>query len=160
MHSASAMVVIVFLVFRSGDLGWLSRSLGTLTGMAIYAWLWVWTFGTTRRALEGALSRGRLALPEQLMLVRAALWGGANGTAFFLGVLAISGTRAITPGGLGDGPDLYTVTELALAGVAACAVGVIAGLMFTVVDGVVLFVAGYVVAWCLHTRGNAPAAQS
>src|SRR4051812_42331149 len=52
-HSATLVVVLVWLAYRGGGLGSALSSLNTLVGLGLYVALWATTLFTARRALSG-----------------------------------------------------------------------------------------------------------
>jgi hypothetical protein len=134
-HATFLVIAAVLIVFTRGGLGSLLASLNTLVGLGLFIALWVTTFFTTERALEGIdLAQDR---DERTFARRAFRWGAANGMAFLavLGLVLITGSMAATPSGgnpLGVLPIALFAAPFAL--VISAAVGAIAGAIFGVID--------------------------
>jgi hypothetical protein len=143
-HATVFVLAIVLFAYSRDALGTGLSGLNTFVGLGLFVALWVTTYVTTSRALEGldligsARDRGGYAR-------RAFRWGAANGMSFLgvLGILAvvaaISNTR---PGQVGSGilfPALF-IAPIAL--VVSAAVGGVVGAIFGIIDLALFAVAG------------------
>lgn len=83
-HTGLFVLIPVTVAHSTGALGDFLGGLSTLVGLALYLWLWAITWWTNRRFLTTAsLTADRTAL------IAAVKWGGVNGVAFFLGLVAV-----------------------------------------------------------------------
>lgn len=134
-HGTLFVVVSVLFAYARGGFGGLLANLNTLVGLGLFVALWVTTFFTTGRALEGVDLLGDLE--ERAFMRRAFRWGAVNGMAFIvvLGAVLIVGSIAATPPGRGSfGVLPIAVLTAPLALVVAATVGAAVGAVFGVID--------------------------
>jgi hypothetical protein len=132
LHAALLMLVLVFLLYRGGGLGELLGGLGTLPGLALFAWLWVLSCVGARMALRHVPLE---APPRRLVpdaLAHGLLWGGAVGVAFFAGLTLVTTVVAVAHGGAGllMASVAFSVLGLGFAGL----VGFVVGAAFAALD--------------------------
>jgi uncharacterized membrane protein (DUF485 family) len=142
-HATVFVLAIVLFAYSRDALGTGLSGLNTLVGLGLFVALWVTTYVTTSRALEGLDligSRDRAGYAR-----RAFRWGAANGMSFLavLGfvalVAAISNTR---PGQVGSGILLPALFIAPIALVVSAAVGGVVGAIFGIIDLALFAVAG------------------
>ena len=125
MHAALLMLALVAFAHDAGALAGLFDDLATLTGLALFGWLWLASCWAARGALRGV----RLGLPLRRMMPDAMghgmIWGGAAGIAFLLGPLVVA--LALNLGKAGPTQALgllfFGVIALAFAGIVGLFVG-------------------------------------
>lgn len=155
-HTALFFAVFVAVLYLNGGLGNLLASLNTLIGSAVYALLWFTTWLTTRGAWRALNWR---AFDEPLDVLRllgtATIFGGVNGMLFLscLAVVAIPvalaavAVQAVQSGRPEQAAQLIPasillVFALAIAEGVAFVLGAFVGLLFAVVDGLLIAGAG------------------
>jgi hypothetical protein len=135
-HATTFVLAIVLFTYSRGGLGAALSGLNTFVGLGLFAALWVTTYLTTSRALEG-LDLVRSARDREAYGRRTVRWGAANGMGFLviLGVVAllvaISNTR---PDQVGPGILFPALLAAPIALVVAAAVGGAAGVIFGIID--------------------------
>lgn len=93
------MLVLVAVAHARGGLAGLLGGLGTLPGLALFAWLWAVSVASARMALRSVpldAPPGRLA---QEAVAHGITWGGAAGAAFLAGVLLVLAVVAVAANG-------------------------------------------------------------
>ena len=164
-HTAFFFAAFVAALYLNGSIADLLASLNTLVGTAVYLLLWATTWWTTRQAWR-ALKWERLDDPLDVtaLLGMGTLYGGINGM-LFLSVIALVAipvglaaiiVEAIRLGRLEDMAGLvaagfFSLIVLAIAEVVAFGIGALVGLLFAIVDGVLLHI-----AWWLAALYQAP----
>jgi hypothetical protein len=157
-HTSGLIVVVVALVYATGNLGALLGSLNTLVGLALFGALWLTTWWCTRRAVR-AIPPQTLAQPRSSgravvrSLAIGGLWGGVNGAVFFLvlvsGLLVVSIYEVVTVANT-------SLVFLALAGLfgvpIAFGVGAVIGILFAGIDGAVLELARVLTSFTARER--------
>ena len=135
-HATTFVLAIVLFVYSRDALGAGLSGLNTFVGLGLFVALWVTTYVTTSRALEGLDLIGS-ARDRSGYARRAFRWGAANGMAFLavLGIVAvfvaISNTR---PGQVASGILFPALFIAPIAFVVSAAVGGIVGAIFGIVD--------------------------
>ena len=81
-HVAVLTIVAVLVLQRGGDLGPALAGLDTALGLGLYAFLWVLTWGTTRRGLRAAW-REEQGLLWMSGVAHALAWGEARPASSF-----------------------------------------------------------------------------
>lgn len=135
-HVTVFVLAIVLIAYSRDALGSALSGLNTFAGLGLFVALWVTTYVTTSRALQGLdligsdRDRGGYAR-------RAFRWGAANGMSFLaiLGivavVIAVSNTR---PGQIAQGILLPALFIAPIALVVSAAVGGVVGALFGIID--------------------------
>ena len=151
-HTTFFFALFVAALYLNGAIATLLAALNTLLGSAVYALLWTTTWLTTRgawRALHWQSLEDPLDVPR--LLATATLFGGLNGV-LFLSVLALVGipivlgavaVQAVQQGRPEQLAQLIPATvlllfALAIAEVVAFVLGAFVGLLFAIVDGLLL----------------------
>jgi len=135
-HATVFVLAIVLFVYSRDALGAGLSGLNTFVGLGLFVALWVTTYVTTSRTLEGLDLIGS-ARDRSGYARRAFRWGAANGMAFLavLGIVAvfvaISNTR---PGQVASGILFPALFIAPIAFVVSAAVGGIVGAIFGIVD--------------------------
>ncbi|HEV8535075.1 MAG TPA: hypothetical protein VGR87_05055 [Candidatus Limnocylindria bacterium] len=129
-HASAFVLAIVLLLYSRGGLGPALGGLNTLFGLGLFVALWVTTYVTTSRALEG-IDLLDPAVDRVRFLRRALRWGAANALAFLavLGILFVAGAILTAPAGL---MSLVFIGPFAV--VIGAAVGAVVGTFFGLVD--------------------------
>ena len=140
-HAALLMLLLVTLAYARGALGGFLATLGTLPGLALYAWLW----GLSAWGTRGALRDVRLDAPPRALLrdalgyafVRGGLVGGLFLAGVLVALLAWNLPRVTfsLPGAVA------TVMFGGFGLAAACAVGALVGVLFGALDAGLLLAA-------------------
>ena len=163
-HTGLFMLVLVLLLHWGGALGGLLSTLNTLVGMAVYGLLWATNWWCTRRAMRTIGWWGiQRPIDTDRLLSQGMMWGGVNGMLFLLGLLipylVLSLVFiAVSPHDVRD-PLLVGAqyVMLILSGVAGaivlCAfafpIGAVFGLVFAIIDRVMLAIARNLFLGCL-----------
>lgn len=143
-HATAFVLPIVLGAYLGGGLGVALGGLNTFVGLGLFVTLWVTTYVTTAKALEGLDVIGT-ARDRDRYVRRTLRWGSRNGMAFFavLGVVfllaAIFATRPDQRATGILGPALFVVP---IALVVSAAVGGAVGLVFGFIDLALFAVAG------------------
>jgi hypothetical protein len=135
-HTTVFVLVIVLFAYSGGGLGQALSGLNTLVGLALFVGLWVTTYVTTSRALEG-LDLIRSAGDRADYGRRAFRCGAANGMSFLaiLGVVVLGTALATTrPEQTGSGIFLPVLFIAPIALVVSAAVGGAVGVLFAIID--------------------------
>jgi hypothetical protein len=144
-HAAALLTLLVGLSWQAGSLGATLDDLGTELGIALYLWLVLVSWFSSRRALIGMKVDGPRSLRYGWRTFAGSVgWGGAAGALFFALIVLIIDTALL----LGDSRDLdwpwdrigaaivlpltYGLIGALFAAVVGAAVGLVAG----VIDGV------------------------
>jgi hypothetical protein len=151
-HTAFFFLLFVILTYLSGNLGQLLSSLNTLAGVAIFALLWLTTTFCTGHvvlSIEPATLEHPFASFDVIkrVTVKSAFWGGVNGFIFLIGLLVILAFVFITALipvlfssqviGLVSSVGFFT----SIASVIALILGGIVGIVFSMLDFVILGIA-------------------
>lgn len=158
-HTTLFFALLIFIGYVSGALGNLLASLNTFIGLALYALLWATTWWTTRRARQG-LNWNSLAdsLVTSKLIVKSLLWGGLNGLLVFLVLFAfylvkfvglalfsdLAGFAVQGPPALVAGAFqiiAYSLLALAAGSTFAFVIGGLVGLVFAVLDRIMIALA-------------------
>ncbi len=156
-HTSLFFALFTTLLYLAGSLGNLLASLNTLIGIAVFLFLWLTTWWSTRQVVRRIFGTADLSdtsfriRPRQALLL-ALYWGGLNGLLFFLPLfllfvlvlLAVNASpdfvRMLTTG------DWSTIAAIlgfwlfagALGSIIAFVVGALAGVAFALLDLVLL----------------------
>jgi hypothetical protein len=143
-HAAALLVAATLILHLTGGLASTLSGLNTVSGLALFAALWLTTVWSTRRTLRGALDAGlRSSVPIGPLIGRAVWRGGVNGVAF----MPLAGVILAFPVVLSDPrtavPFLLVASLFAATiGLAiAFGIGCIVGLLFAGIDILLLGVA-------------------
>lgn len=120
-HVALLVVVAVTVLHAVDALGGLLGGLGTVTGLWLYAALWVLTWLTNRRFLRSATLS-----PTRRSVLTAAMLGGATGVAFLLVLSLTLGVITLNP--------VLSILLAAIGSPIAAVVGAVVGVAALVVD--------------------------
>jgi hypothetical protein len=128
LHTTLFVLLPLLLTFAVGDPGGLGDLLGgleTSIGLALFAYLWLVLWVTTRRALTAADP-----LTRRSALRAGFVWGAASGVGFVGGVLLVAGGFVtVTTGNLAFFPVVFGLGSLV-----ASVVGAVLGLLFAAAD--------------------------
>jgi len=135
-HATTFVLAIVLFVYSRDALGGALGGLNTFVGLGLFIALWVTTYLTTSRALDGldiiGSARARAGYAR-----RAFRWGAVNGMSFLavLGVVAIGTAVSNTsPGQVGIGILVPALFIAPFALIISAAVGATVGLIFGTID--------------------------
>ena len=133
-HAAALIVVLVLVLYATGELSSLLISLNTITGLALFGALWVTTVWSAHRTLRGAFAETlRTSLPVGTVIARATWNGGVNGVAFLAFLALILAIASVVNRAFGI--LVFGAFFLATIGaVAAFLLGCVIGLLFVVID--------------------------
>ena len=144
-HTSLFGLILVILVLLFGDLGQALASLNTLAGLSIFGALWLTNWWCTRRVMrEVDWTPAHRPVLEGRLLSSGMFWGGTNGVLFLLSLpliaLAGFGIEAINEGRLTDLGNLIFFAAIAaiLGTVFAFPIGAVVGLIFAVIDSLLL----------------------
>lgn len=140
-HAAVLMLVPLALAYPRGTLGGILSGLGTLPGLALFAWLWLLSCWGAR----GALRAVRLDAPPRALVQdaigHAFVWGGGVGALFLAGAL-LALLAATLPSITFSLPAVVATVMFGGFGLAAaCAVGALVGMLFAALDAGLLLAA-------------------
>jgi hypothetical protein len=151
-HTVFFFLLFVILLYLSGNLGQLLSSLNTLVGVAIFALLWLSTTfctGHVVRSVEPAALEHPFASFDVIkrVMVKSAFWGGVNGFIFLIGLLVILVfvfLTAILP--VLFSPQIFGLVFsvgffTSIASVIALILGGVVGIVFSLLDFVILNIA-------------------
>ena len=142
-HAAVFLLVLAATAYLQNSLGELLSNLSTLAGLALFGALWLASVVSTHWALRG--NESDVESPDLVkMLGLGALWGGVNGTLFFLALIPIITLSQLlgSIAGLQSGqlmvlPIVLSIVALCGSPVAFC-VGAFVGVLFAILDYVML----------------------
>jgi len=141
-HAAVLTALLVLAAHLGGSLGLALQSVGTGTGIVLYAALWAISAWTARRAFEGVALDPAGSLPRLGLAQPAIVWGSVSGAAFLLVLLAVRTAARLMSVGLRSDEALdalATFGVVALAGgLVAAVVGGVIGLTLGAVDRVLI----------------------
>ena len=129
-HTALLLAVLLSLGHAAGSLGGLLSGLGTLSGFALFAILWVAALWTNRRWLDEV----SLLAPDVdgwHVVKRGAVWGAPTGVVFVLGFIAVFVVGEI-------GPNTRFTLDAVLGAVGVIALVAVVGSLFAIVVGAVI----------------------
>lgn len=129
-HAATLAVVLVLLGHADGGLGDALAGLDTLTGIALYLYLWGLTWLVTRRSLADAGVGAEESSGVGRALRSGMLGGVVAGVAFLLGAILV----VFVPRVLFSGPYLPLLLITAIGSVVAAVVGSAIGGLFALLD--------------------------
>jgi hypothetical protein len=149
-HTGLFVLIPVVLLYLNGALGNLLRDLSTMFGVTVFGALWLTNWWCTRRAARG-IDWTALLRPvfDPRLLARGIVWGGINGILLLLALLIIA-LALLAPGAIAN-QGLEAVSNFVAFGVfvlllglpIAFIIGAIMGLVFAVIDGILLQVSLY-----------------
>ena len=153
-HTAFFVAALVALLHVSGILGGLLGSLNTAIGVALFGVLWMTTWWSTRRLLQDVRpGPWHPSVSAGPLVGLAALWGGVNGVAFLVVVVAGALVAALPTTLLGLdralGLALGFIYVVSLGSALAFAVGAMVGLVLGILDSLAFAVAQCAVGACL-----------
>ena len=133
-QTAIFMVALLALAYARGGLGAALGGFNTAAGLTLFAALWVVTWWSTRRAVQGLAWAGAsqpLSLGE--LLDRSMRWAGVNGVLFLLALAAVLAVSAAVEQ---RAPGLLVLPFVVgpIGAPFAFIVGVFFGVLFAVID--------------------------
>ena len=152
-HAVATMLILLGALYAGGGLAGLLRGFNTWVGLYLFGALWAISWLGTGRALKsvaGALQRGVRPTALGIQAVSGgALWGGVSGLLFLLSlfVLSLFSLRGSLPDAPPNPEEAVRAMIagfglfLAFGGVAAFLVGAVIGLVFGLVDWLLLLLA-------------------
>lgn len=143
-HTTLFVVVGLLLLHSGGALGGALAQLDTLTGFVLFIGLWATDWGATRHAMRG-ISAAALGRPFAGggLIIRGIVAGSVNGALFFLWLVLTLSAQAVVHG---DGETALNLLVIATFGwFFAAVVGGVFGLLFAVIDTLLLEVPRWIV---------------
>lgn len=141
-HTVGFTLAFVTPAYASGGLSDALPNFGTLPGVLGYGYLWGLSYLATRWVLTEDVLAETVAGSPGSVLVRGSVAGGFVGMATLLGPLLLVTVPDLVTGG-GNATSLLLITAIG-AGVATV-VGLLVGLLFTLLDVAAVRVAGSLV---------------
>lgn len=153
-HVAGLTIGFVLPAYVSGGLSDVLPEFGTVLGFLGYAYLWVLSFLATRWVLTDEVLDATLAGAVRPVILRGSAGGGLVGLGTFLGPAVVYSVPAILQGNGTAGGFAFIA---GFGSAIAIAVGVVFGLVFTLLDLAAVRVAGLAIP---TGSGSAPTAES
>ena len=129
-HTTLLLAVLLSLGHATGSLGDLLSGLGTLSGFALFAILWVAALWTNRRWLDEVSLLGP-DVDGWHVIKRGAIWGAPTGVVFVLGFLAIFVLREANT-------SAQLTLDMILGAVGVIALVAVVGSLFATVVGAII----------------------
>lgn len=144
-HTAIFLISAVLVLHLTGSLAGLLGSLNTLTGLALFAALWVTTTWSTSRAFR-AYPLTDLSMPTAVgePIVRALRAGALNGILFLAAAAVILALSAVLTG------QGQSVLVFIFGGVVFATVGTLGSATVGAIIGVLLAAIDLVLIWASH----------
>jgi hypothetical protein len=143
-QSSILVLLIVFALYRAGELADVLAASSLLLGTLLFAFLWLTNFWCTLRAVQEVEIQLLDRAPFSRMLLQGTKWGGINGVLVFLlpvaGALVFFAARAVTrvDGDALAGVLAFGATFGVLGAIVAFLVGMVIGFAFAALEVVLL----------------------
>jgi hypothetical protein len=142
-QTAGLVLVLVTLIYVSGDLGETLDGLNTGVGLGLYGVLWATNWWATRRAIEGLdLIDPTRPVTGGALIGRGLLWGGVNGV-LFLVVLLVPLLLIVATSEDATVLGMFAILAylVFIGGIASFIVGSVIGLAFASIEWTLLKIA-------------------